>query len=193
MKPQLNLMTQRACRQLCLRKRIKQWSVVLACVGMLLVPVWLVCWWPIYQQGQKVAAIEGQYEPIRQMMKASRSFQKRLDLIKVQEKTALELAKVDTPVVTLLGLLGQAVTEQQGQVHISELEFRQDTRILGEQESSAPSALAMSGRGIDQGAVQNLTSSLQDLLPFAELELKTSGLDTVNGLETRKFEIESSF
>ena len=193
MKRHLNLMPNRARIRACVRTRVRQWSAVLAVVLVLLIPLTLVGWWPVYQEGQQVKTLEAQYEPIRQLRDASRTFEKRIELVRRQEKIALSLAQIDTPVVTLLGLVGKSVSESNGRVYVEKLVFHQDSSVLFETGNERMATVDIGGRGLDREAVNQLTASLHAALPFATVQLKSSQDDNINVQQMQKFTIECSF
>ncbi len=193
MKRHLNLMSNRSRVQTCARKRLRQWTVVLTVLGFLFIPTWFAIWLPVHQQGEEVAALEARYEPFRQMNKASKEFKKRIELVQAQEKISLALAKIDTPVVTLLGIVGKTVAESQGQVYLEKLEFQQSASLLSEQESETSRAISVAGRGISKKSVIRLRKNLKTALPFADVKLRTSKPEFINQQQIEKFLLQSSF
>lgn len=193
MKRHLNLMSNRSRVQTCARKRLRQWIVVLTVLGFLLVPTWFAIWLPVHQQGEQVAALEARYEPFRQMNKASKEFKKRIELVQAQEKISLALAKIDTPVVTLLGIVGKTVAESQRQVYLEKIEFQQSALLLSKQESETTRSISVAGRGISKKSVIRLRKNLKAALPFADVKLRTSKPEFINQQQIEKFLLQSSF
>ncbi|MCA9230678.1 MAG: hypothetical protein KDA57_08500 [Planctomycetales bacterium] len=193
MKRQLNLMSPHARLRVCVRKRIRQWSLVLAALTLLLAPAWFALWWPVHQASQQVATLESRYNPLRQMNKASAEFKRRIEQIQLREKTAIALAKIDTPVVTLIGMVGKAVEESRGRAYVEELNFRQSASVLSEQESANLAAIEIGGRAIDEDAVDHLAKALKTALPFAKVQIKSSQPEKINEQPLQQFSMECSF
>ena len=193
MKRHLNLMSDRSRIRTCTRKRIRQWTLVLMTLCILLVPTWFAIWLPVYQQNQHVAALETRYEPFRQMSKASKEFKKRIELVQAQEKISLALAKIDTPVVTLLGLVGKTVAESQGQVYLEKLEFQQSAAAISDEENDTTTSILVAGRGANKKSVLRLNKNLKTALPFADIKLRSSKPEFINQKQIEKFLLQCSF
>ena len=193
MKRHLNLMSNRSRVQMCARKRVRQWAAVLSLLGLLLVPTWILLWLPLYQQQQEVAALETQYEPFRQMSKANKEFKKRIEFVKAQEKISLALAKIDTPVVSLIGLVGKTVQESHGQVYLEKFEFQQSASLLSDAKDETTTSLQVAGRGIDKKSVVRLNKNLKTALPFADVKLRSSKPEFINQQQIEKFLLHCSF
>jgi len=193
MKRHLNLMSSQSRVHACIRTRIRQWAKALALVSALLVPTWFLFWWPVLQQGQHVATLDAKFEPLRQMNRASKRFQKNIERVRAQEKTALALAEIDTPVVTLLGMIGKAVADSQGNVVVDNLDFHQAAAVLSSEETEEQISIELEGKGIDEFSVSRLASDLQSALPFADVQISSSKPERIHQQQMQIFTIKFSF
>lgn len=193
MKRHLNLMSSSACVRECIRTRIRQWVRALVAVAVLLVPTWFLFWWPVHQEGQHVANLNAKFEPFRQMNRATKGFQRNIERVGAQEKTALALAKIDTPVVTLLGVLAKAVADNQGDVTLEDLEFHQPASVLSERKTEELTSIEIEGRGIDENSVRRFASDLRAALPFTDVQILSSKTERIDKQKTQKFSLQFSF
>jgi len=197
MKRHLNLMSRRSRLRISIRTRLRQWTIVLATVAALLVPTWFLIWWPVHQQGHHTAALDTKLEPYRQMNQASKGFQKNIARVRAQEKTALALAQIDTPVVTLLGIISKAIANHQGRVVLENLEFHQSAAVLSEHapkhEANVQTSIDIEGLGIDADSVNRLANEFRSTLPFADVQIKSSEPQSINRQPMQSFFIQCTF
>jgi len=197
MKRHLNLMSSRARVRSCVRTRLRQWTITLLTVTVLLVPIWFLLWWPVHQKGQQVAALDAKFEPLRQMNQTSKRFQKDIERVRAQEKTSLALAKVDTPVVTLLGMVSKAIADNQGRVVIEQLDFRQSAAVLSEhtpaEGANSQTSIHVEGLGIDEKAISQLVRTMKSTLPFADVQIQPSKPKRIYQQEMQTFFIQCFF
>ncbi len=197
MKRHLNLMSRRSRVRISIRTRLRQWTTVLAALAALLAPTWFVFWWPVHQQGQHTAALDVKLEPYRQMNQASKGFQNNIARVRAQEKTALALAQIDTPVVTLLGMISKAIANHQGRVVIENLEFHQSAAVLSEHapkhEANVQISIDIEGLGIDADSVNRLANEFRSALPFADVQIKSSEPQHINQQPMQLFFIQCAF
>jgi len=197
MKRYLNLMSSRSSVRSCVRTRLRQWTIVLATVTALLLPTWCLLWRPVHQKGQQVAALDVKFEPLRQMNQASKRFRKNIERVRAQEKTSLALAKIDTPVVTLLGMISKAIADNQGRVVIEKLEFHQSAAVLSQHEpaegNNSQTSINVEGLGIDEKAISQLVRSVKSSLPFANIQNEPSKQRRIYHQEMQTFLIQCLF
>jgi len=193
MKRHLNLMSSQSRVHACIRIRIRQWARALAIVSALLVPTWFLFWWPVHQEGQHVATLDAKFEPLRQMNRASKGFQQNIERIRAQETTALALAKIDTPVVTLLGMVSKAVANTQGNVVLENLDFHQSATVLSQEETEERISVELQGRARDEFSIDQLANDLRSALPFADLQISSSKPERIHQQQMQIFTIQFSF
>jgi len=127
------------------------------------------------------------------MNHANKEYQKSIERVRAQEKTALALAKIDTPVVTLLGIVGQAVANNQGNVALENLDFRQSAAVLSSQPTDEQTSIEIAGKGIDENSVNQLATDLRSALHFAEVQIQSSEPERIHEQQIQKFSIKFSF
>ena len=191
MKRHLNLMSEHARVRECLRRRLRQWSRVGAAVLALLGVAFLLSWWPTHRESQHRARMEAQYEPILLMKAENKSLQVEIKQLREQETFLLELSD-SFPMVNLLGLIGQACGQSQGQAFVKEFSFQREVSADITQNSSQASLL-LEGLGLDRDAGTRLADSLQQVLPFASIQLEAASATLVNEQPMHAFSVQCSF
>jgi hypothetical protein len=190
-KRHLNLMSEHARVRECLRRRLRQWSRVGAAVLALLGVAFLLSWWPTHRESQHRARMEAQYEPILLMKAENKSLQVEIKQLREQETFLLELSD-SFPMVNLLGLIGQACGQSQGQAFVKEFSFQREVSANISQNSSQASLL-LEGLGLDRNAGTCLADSLQQVLPFASIQLEAASATQVNEQPMHAFSMQCSF
>ena len=172
MRRSLNLMSERARKREQLRRCLRLWSRVLAGV-VLLLGIWGFSKWRVcYQEVERQASVESEYEPIRQLRFVSNRLTKQIDTLTSAERIPLALAN-QQPLLSLIGLATQAVAEHDGRVYLGQIVIEREPLP---QESARQPALrfALEGFAIDGNAVTQLAAVLRDVGPFAAVELTTN-------------------
>ncbi len=190
MNDHVNLMSRQARIREIRRTRLRQWAKISGVVAVLLVPPSLLAWWPVYQQRQRLAALESQYEPVREMIAVTKSYRHRIEQIQQEQRLALALAK-QTPVVTLLGLIGKAVARSQGQVYVQHVAFRQAADPWPDAREGT-GVVIVEGLAIRDHSVTELTAELRSVVPFTEVELDCAETVTVQNEPRQSFTIKGS-
>ena len=188
----VNLMSRHARIRTELRRRTRQWACIIVTVALLLSPTLFVGWWSVHQNGQNLLTLEAEYDPIRQLKSAIKSYEQQIDRIRSEEATALKLASLDTPVITLFGIVGGAFSESQGAVYLEHVEFRQNT-LFSTQPDKFLTTMTLEGRGVDDNAVHYLATKLQSVLPFASVQLSSLAPQPINQQPAQAFRIDCSF
>jgi len=186
----VNLMSPRARVRECTRTRIRQWSRILAAAAGLLALHAAVTWWPAHVRSLQRAALEAQYEPLRQMIMDNKALVRKIAGRLDESKLELALSK-QTPVATLVGLVGRAVADTQGKMFLDKIAFRQD-----EGDGAAGGALShvtLEGISADPAAVGQLAELLKSSLAFANVQVGTVESIEVNHHPMQTFQIECSF
>ena len=189
MKQHVNLMSNSAKVQTMVRTRIRQWAVAYACTVAVLAPLLFAAWWPVYQESLEVASLEAQYEPIRKLRLATNTYKKQINQVHAKEQTTLTLAKIDTPVVTLLGVVGKAVTESKGNIIVEELNFDQGIVEQHEIATDPKPIIEIQGYGIDQEVISHLQTTLQKAFPFGKVAIEFSEPDEIHKRLMYRFSI----
>ena len=172
MKRHLNLMSDRSRFRESMRRRMRQWSWVLAFTALVLLPLGSFQWWNCRQERQQREIVEQLYEPIRALKKKNVQLQKQIEALRLQERIPLVLSN-EKPVSVLLGLVGKAVAESNGQVYVQHLHLQQDP--IAAAISNQPSAtVELKGLGLHGAAVARFVDSLRTTLPFSSVELAST-------------------
>lgn len=186
----INLMTSRARVRECSRTRVRQWSrILVAVMGMLALHAAIV-WWPIYTNSQRCAALEAQYYPLRQMKSANRKLEAQIAHTLDRSQLELALSK-QTPVLTLVGVVSQAVAERRGKVFLEQISYKQDAQ--GPESGDSPAEVALKGFSDNPNAVKQLAESLRSALPFADVQLQPIQSIELNDYPMQTFQIKCCF
>ena len=187
----LNLMSEQARVRECVQTRLRQWSrlalALLALFGLAL----LLTWWPTHRESQHRARMEAQYEPIRLMKAGNKSLQNQIAQLREEEQFLLGLSD-NFPTVNLLGLVGQAISTSRGETFLDGLTFHLENTTMFPQNDSA-ATLTLDGLGTDRDVIGRLTTSLQQTIPFASIQLESINATEVNEQSMHNFTIECSF
>jgi len=134
---------------------------------------------------------EALYEPIRALKTENAQLQKKIETLREQERIPLALSR-EKPVTVLLGLVGKAVADENGQVYLQQLDLQQDA--LASAASSEPTAsIVLKGVGLHGAAVTKFVDSLRTALPFTAVELASTQAVEVNQQTRQTFTIRCSY
>lgn len=186
----INLMTPRAQVRECTRARLRQWSLVLAATVVALVLHGAICWWPVHIRSEQRAALESQYEPLRLMKLENKQLSKSISETLNQSQLELALSQ-QTPVVTLIGLVGQVVGGSEGEVFLDTLEFTQPE--VQETAQRGQSIVKLAGITAEPAAAGEFADRLKHTLDFAEVQVGAVEGTTVNNHSMHVFHVEFSF
>ena len=175
----------------CTRTRIRQWSRILTAVSGLLVLHATVAWWPVHINSQRRTVLEAQYNPLRQMKATNKRLARQIAGTLDQSKLELALSK-QIPVLTLVGLVSQAIADSDGKVFLEQIVYTQNAET-GPTTAGSPAQLALEGFCTDPDAVKQLAESLRSALPFADVNLKPIRSIEVNQHPMQTFQIVCSF
>ena len=128
MRNTINLMSSRARVRECSRTCVRQWSRILASAAGLLVLHATVTWWPVHINSQQRAVLEAQYNPLRQMKATNKKLARQIAGTLDQSKLELALSK-QIPVLTLVGLVSQAIADSEGKVFLERIAHTQPAEI----------------------------------------------------------------
>jgi hypothetical protein len=170
---------------------MRQWSRILAAVVGLLVLHASITWWPVHVSSQQRALLETQYGPLRQMKTTNKKLAALIASTLDQSKLELALSQ-QTPVLTLVGLVSQAVSDGDGTIFVEQIAYSQNDDS-GETEGGALTQLALEGFSADPVAVEQLAKSLRTALPFADVRLEPIESIELNSYPMKTFQIECSF
>jgi hypothetical protein len=191
MSSHINLMSPRARVQECSRTRMRQWLRILAAVVGGIVLHASITWWPAYINSQQCALLETRYGPLRQMKETNKAL--TAQIANTHDKSKLELAlSRQTPVLTLVGLVSQAVAASEGSVYLEQISYSQDNDP-GEATGDSLTQVGLEGYSADPAAIEHLAESLRIALPFADVRLEPIKQVQINASSLNAFQIECSF
>ncbi len=190
MNKHINLMSPRARVRECTRTRLWQWSRILAAAAGLLALHATITWWPVHVRSLQRAALEAQYEPLRQMKMDNKSLAREIAGTFDESKLELALSQ-QTPVVTLIGLLGRATADTHDKVFLDKIVYSQAE--ADGQSGGALSRVRLEGIGVDPVAVSQFADLLKSSMKFANVEVAKVEAIEVNQHPMHTFQIELSY
>ncbi len=166
----VNLMSEKAQFRAAATRFTVAWAIVLALVALALAPLGAYAW---HERSTAVAeqeALEVQYEPIHQLTLDARRLRNEAVALVHNERTALQLAQ-DQPPSTLLGLVGQAAAQSDGELYLKRLTLTQ-TPVNNEQAAAAAEGgrLALEASSSVAYDIQRFVKTLNQP-PLAEVKL----------------------
>ncbi len=192
MKRSLNLMSEQARKRGLVRRCLRLWLRLFAGLMLLLTAVGFVQWRACHLEQLKQASAEAEYEPIRQLKLENARLQKQIKAFQEAERIPLELAK-HQPLLGLVGLATQVVTEQEGKVYLQHMEIERDPLVLEPEKHSAGQPIlsfSLAGTSIDSSAVTRLADALRNFGPFADVELSTNKTSHIGKQALQAFSIQ---
>jgi hypothetical protein len=191
MKRSLNLMSLSTRRQECIRTRLRQWSVVLVAVIVLIVIVTTERYIAYRYTARQQFALEAKYEPITELKKANKHLANQIVLIRAEEQFVLALSERE-PTITLLGLVSAAVAEGNSHVFLKKIEL---TNIASESAPQDGSSTILEVVGIGNGgaAVKQFTEALQNSLPFAKVDITSTNDYSLKQQPMQDFSLQCNF
>jgi hypothetical protein len=190
MKNSLNLMSERARKRELLHRCLRLWSRTLGGVVAVLAVYAIVEWRACQVEQSRYAAVDAEYEPIRQLKIENGRLQKEINALRKAERIPLELAK-PRPLFGLIGLATSAVSQQRGMVYLKQLEIEREPLNLRPQ-TSPMLRFAIGGVSVDSSAVTRLADSLRDAGPFANVDLNNMRSELVGKQEQQTFNIQGT-
>ena len=188
MKHSLNLMSEKSWKREQMRRSVRLWSRALVVVMLLLSVVGIAKYRECQHDARLQAYAESGYEPTRQLKLENNRLRNQIQLIQTEERFSLALAE-DRPVLSLIGLTTRAVTEQDGQIYLQQIEIEREAVVL---EPSGPSTLSftLGGLAVNQSAVTQLTDALREAGPFVAVEMSMNSPTIINKQSPQAFSIQ---
>jgi len=191
MKRYLNLITDKAKTRLSVRRCVRRWLVVTAIALLCLAQVGVTRWWSYQGAAQARATAEARFDPIRQLKLENAKYKQQIEYLEDNEQVSIALAK-NQPVLVLLGLVGQAVSETKQQLCVQQLEFHQDP--LAANAAGKPSGkLALEGVSLHGDAITLFTDQLREAIPFAEIDVESTETIEMDEWTKQIFSLTLSF
>ena len=189
----LNLLPQSFQRDLVIRQRFLQWSLIWASVAVALL---LWCGWEsllVMHQHSVLAEAELRCLPTRELQGRTNQVEQQLAAARA-EQGHLEELLTDHRALATLALVSRAVQGTSGRVHVQNLQFHcpHDYPSLRTEKTPAPARqghLHLQGIAADDEAIAAFIDALRHVPVVVHAELKSSSHWTAAGSDERKFEI----
>jgi hypothetical protein len=195
MKTAINLLPAAYQRQLVVRRRALQWSVVL---GIGLVVGGVVRWIDVRESrdvAQRLELLSQEHAPTQTMLKQLVDMRRELDESQQLAVVAAEL-EYQRPVLSLLGILSEIGERTGGKLRVTKLDLtglQQAPSSKTDQRGATSAGILVSGVSLDNPSVAKLVTGLNDSGFFAHTYLVKSrelGEDTS---ALREYEVKCEF
>jgi Tfp pilus assembly protein PilN len=174
MRTAINLLPGASQRQLMLRRRLTQWSVVV-CTAVLV--MWVARWYKLREYhvlGQQREVLEREYRPLRAMVKEITQMRQQLEDLDQQDKVAKELDH-QRQVLALLGVVSQIAEQSNGKLRVTNFQLLDlQSSLSSEQQHATGSSsgnFTLLGVSLDSPTVAELLDKLQHSGLFRSVEL----------------------
>lgn len=174
MRTAINLLPGASQRQLMLRRRLTQWSVVV-CTAVLV--MWVARWYKLREYhvlGQQREVLEREYRPLRAMVKEITQMRQQLEDLDQQDKVAKELDH-QRQVLALLGVVSQIAEQSNGKLRVTNFQLLDlQSSLSSEQQRATGSSIGnftLLGVSLDSPTVAELLDKLQHSGLFRSVEL----------------------
>ncbi len=174
MRTMVNLLPQSFRRQQMLRRRIIQWTSIIAAV---LAIGWCWHWYEMREDrelSQQLQLLSREHAPTQKMLKQIVEMRQQLVELQQQEAVAKEL-DCQRNTLTLLGVISDTARKTKGRLRVTKLELNnfQSSGGVGGTNAAKPSGLILNGVSLDNPAVAELLDGLQKSGIFSRVELLT--------------------
>lgn len=182
----LNLLPSSSVRRRAIRESLAVWSRVLlvALVGCAGLAGWEV--WNGQQISQSLTSLEAQHAPIVQLQEDIVELKAKITALSVNQQLALELASSQS-MVTLVGELGVASAHAGGDLFVESMEFERQLAVAG---GPATQIVRLTGAALDHLAVTRFVEALRGANLFAEVQLTSTGSQTLASQSVTSFDVE---
>jgi Tfp pilus assembly protein PilN len=193
MKTMINLLPSLCRRQQIVRKRTKQWSVVLC--GVLAVG----CLFHFRERSaqryvaQRLEVLEREHSPTQTLLKQLVDMRQKLVDLQQQEAIANELEH-QRNALALLGVISRTTQNTNGRLRVTKMElsnFQSADRAAG--NGAQAGSLLVSGVSLDNPAVGELLDGLQDSGMFSRVVLNTLKEREGGDVSLRDYEVSCEF
>lgn len=188
MRSTINLMSPRSHKRRKIRRCVRLWSRLLAAVVGLVIAVGLWQWRTYSQVQVRRESAEAEYEPVRKLKIENVRLRKQIAELEQVETIPLKLAE-QQPLLGIVGLANQAVSEQGGSLYLTQLEIERPPLTLDAEQSSELS-VAIYGVSLDNASAQQLSDWLRTTMLFSDVEIQTNEKLATGQLPRRAFSIQ---
>ena len=188
MKQSLNLMSKRARKRELMHRCMRLWARVLIGVVAGLAMCGIAEWRACEVERARYAAIDAEYEPIRQLKIENGRLQKKINALHETERIPLELAQ-SKPLLGLIGMASATVAQHNGKVYLKRIEIEREPVAL-QAKLNPLLQFAMEGVAVDSSAVTRLADTFRDEGPFEAVELNNMRSTLIGKQEQQTFHIQ---
>lgn len=189
----INLMSEKAQFRAAAKRASVRWALAVAVVAAALAPMGVYAWHERQVAIAEQETLEVQYDPIHQLSLDIRRLRNDADALVRSERTALELARIRPP-STLLGVVGKAAAESDGELYMKRLTLTQ-TPVRDPQAAEATDQggrLALEASSSVAYDVQRFVKLLSHQ-PLAEVKLLSTESATEPSGTRKRYGIECEF
>lgn len=197
MKNYVDLLPQNHHRWALIRRRLMQWSAVLAVVAVVTGVVLVLERNRLSDQLGQRNVLESKYHPIVKLESEVKSIESKVRELEQREAMTLQLAD-EHPMLTVLGIVSRAAKKCEGTVAVTRLTLVETidaaavaaasaanaasaasgTKVAAPAPASPQKILTLQGLGLDNLSVVRLVASISEEDAFERVELKASGSQT---------------
>ncbi len=191
MKTHLNLMPQSLRRWQLVRRRLRQWSTVWCLSALVIITMAWISGGRRKSIEDKLKRLQGQYAPIKTMQSNMVQLRGELDEIRRREAVVLQLAE-PRRMLTLVGCVSRATKDCGGGVSLRDFVMNREhsPRASGEGPSNV---LTLQGVGVDNLCIASFAAALRSKEIFEQVQVKSTGEQSVNSNTVRSFHLECEF
>lgn len=188
MKTHLNLVPEKSHKRNQMRRCVRVWiRVILAC--SLLISIAGIAQWKLFsRERERLASIEAEYEPIRQLKIENGRMRKQLSELQESEGFALKLAK-DQPLLGMIALPSEAAAANSNSIYLKRVEIVH-TPIGISDDIGNEIELSIDGVSIDKKSAELFANSLRESQAFRTVNVKSGAFTTVGQQSHHLFHIE---
>lgn len=196
MKNSINLLPRSFRRQQMIRKRLRQWSVILSFVFL----AGGAAHWH-RQQESKALSLElelltREHRPTQTILRQLMDMRKLLEELERQQQIAQELER-QRNALSLLGAVSQSAMRTKGRLRVTKLDLTgfQNASSPNETARTAnqPARMVLTGVSLDNEAVGELLDGLQNSGIFSQVELRSLKERQENATSLRDYEVWCEF
>jgi Fimbrial assembly protein (PilN) len=187
----INLMSLHARRRECSRTRIRQWSTAVGALCGVLALLSLERYVAYRTISERQFALQNKYDPIAELKTANQILAKQIAAIRGEEQFVLALSERE-PTITILGLLGKAVSEADQRIFLQKLELFNQSLEVGSPVAKKI-VLDMAGIANSGSAVNQFADKLRQSLSFGKVEITSAKEYQVKQQTMHDFSLQMNF
>ena len=206
MSTHLNLLPLKFRQQAVIKRIIRQWLAVGGVVGLVLLSLSLFTNSQLTAEKIRVATLNEQAEPIRELMSSNRELEAQLQELQLKKESIDNITNSNLHLQTL-GIISQNAKQLQDNLQVIHFsleetarpQFRQDSVTASPQTETPPETsrrsmrLKLRGLSVDEASVANFIALLEGKNRFQRVDLKSIDRTEISNFTMQTFEIECLF